>query len=637
MQLIPHKDGTILSGNGYVRTYRISLLLILSLIMGVSFAHAQHQARKTTAYEQHEAAKQSVVLLKNESAIPVQELGEIRIASLTLGGRIETPFKKTLARYAAIQQYVLLNRAGETIREELIKQLKGYDLLIIAVHPDGRKAEGSDAYSPELIALIKTLASQQSVILTLFDEAKVLTPFVEIAGLKGLLLGQGNGAAIQEVAGQVIFGGIGAQGKLRNAPMLLQKALESEGGLRFEYTSPDAVGWNADRLARRIDSVVKIGLDSMAFPGCQVLVAKDRKVVFAKTYGHHTYDRKRAVRETDLYDFASVTKTTGPLPALMKLHGEGNFDLDKPLSHYWTDWQKSNKAGLSIREILAHQARLKPYIVYYLDTYRKNGKFKGRTFKADSSKAYSVKVDEDFFLHHKYRQRKIYKAIRESELNEKPGYVYSGLSFLIYPQMIQNLSGQTYEDYVQTHFYRPLGAHTLTFNPAKHFPMERIVPTELDTFFRHKQLHGYVHDEAAAMFGGVSGNAGLFGTANDLAKLYQMYMDMGEYGAKRYLSKSTLSEFTAYQFVEDGNRRGLGFDKPLLEKPERGYIAPSASPESFGHSGYTGTFVWADPEHDILIVFFSNRVHPTRGNTKLYSLGFRPALHEVLYREMRGE
>ena len=230
----------------------------------------------------------------------------------------------------------------------------------------------------------------------------------------------------------------------------------------------------------------------------------------------------------------------------------------------------------------------------------------------------------------------MYKAILKSPLYPEQGYVYSGLSFLLYPQIVTQLTGKAFDEYLEENFYKPLGAPRLTYNPWKKFNADQIVPTEMDSFFRKTVVHTYVHDEGAAMFGGVSGNAGLFANANDLAKLMQMYLNMGEYGGKRYIFEETLQEFTSYQYKEEGNRRGLGFDKPMLENKKAGYIATSASEKSFGHSGFTGTFTWADPEHDLLLVFLSNRVYPTRYNRKLYDSKFRQKLHQILYNQIES-
>jgi CubicO group peptidase (beta-lactamase class C family) len=221
--------------------------------------------------------------------------------------------------------------------------------------------------------------------------------------------------------------------------------------------------------------------------------------------------------------------------------------------------------------------------------------------------------------------------IRKSPVNPEQGYVYSGLAFYLWPEIVENLTGEDFEHYLKNRIYHRLGAYTLTYNPYKNFSLDQIVPTENDTFFRKIQIHGVVHDEGAAMMDGVSANAGLFGTANDLAKLMQMYLNMGEYGGYQYISSQTLKLFTACHYCNEEDRRGLAFDKPPIKNKELGMPAIDAGEDSFGHSGYTGTFTWADPDSGILFVFFSNRVYPTRNNNKIAELSIRPKMHQSIY------
>ena len=411
---------------------------------------------------------------------------------------------------------------------------------------------------------------------------------------------------------------------------------ESSANLgKLQYASPEQRGMKEAVLKDSIAAIIAEGIKGKAFPGAQVLVAKDGYIVYHEAFGFHTYEEKQALQKTDIYDLASVSKITTALPALMKLYDEGNFDLDAKLMDYVPKLKRSNKGDLKMRPILAHHARLKPWIPFWQNTvhtdWPKNGQFKHRTFKSTASRAYSVKVTPSLWLHRKYH-RKIFKAIKESPLNEKVGYKYSGLSFYLWPSIIENLTQTDYETYLKTEFYEPLEAKTLTFNPWRFYDLKEIVPTELDTFFRQTQLHGYVHDEGAAMMGGVNANAGLFGNATDLAKLMQMYLNGGVYDGRRYISEATLKEFTRCQYCEEGNRRGLGFDKPLITyNAKQSSTAKDASPDSFGHSGYTGTFVWADPQYNLLYIFLSNRVYPTRNNPKIYRLNIRPRIHEAIY------
>ncbi|MGB5553293.1 MAG: serine hydrolase [Flavobacteriaceae bacterium] len=372
-----------------------------------------------------------------------------------------------------------------------------------------------------------------------------------------------------------------------------------------------------------------------AFPGAQILVAKDSKIIFHKAYGFHTYDSLQPVALDDIYDLASVTKIIGPLPAIMKLVDEGKLKLDVPFSIYWKPWQKvENKKDLTLREILAHQAGLTPYIVFLDKVIKKNGKAKRRFIRTRSNSRFSHEAYDKIYVRNNFNE-KMYRMIDKSDVAEKK-YKYSGLTFLIFPKLLEQLTGQSYETYLTQNFYAPLGATTLGFRPkTKNFP-NKIVPTEIDTLFRHALTQNWVHDENASLLGGISGNAGLFATATDLAKMMQMYMQYGSYGDQRYISESTVKEFIKVQYPDNENRRGLGFDKPSLNNSEvtlaDAYPAPEVSPESFGHSGFTGTFVWADPVNQLVYIFLSNRVYPSRTHSNIYKLNIRSAVQQVFYR-----
>lgn len=390
----------------------------------------------------------------------------------------------------------------------------------------------------------------------------------------------------------------------------------------------------------RVDSIMNQAIEAKAFPGATLLVAKSGSIIFNKTYGFHTYDSVQKVAPGDLYDLASVTKVTAALPAIMKLVDEGKLDLDEKFNIYWKPWKRrKDKRDLTLREILAHQAGLEPYIVFLNDVLKEDGSFKHRFVRSEKSRRFSVETYNGLFLNKRF-VRKMYRKINRSEVSEEKKYKYSGLTFLLYPQIVENLTGIPYEQYLQENFYTPLDAENIMFNPEKHhFPESRIIPTEEDSVYRKVYVKGWVHDENASLLGGVSGNAGLFATAEDLAKLIQMYMNMGVYNNKRYISEATLKEFTRVQYPENDNRRGLGFDKPYLNNAENvlpdSYPNPEVSASSFGHSGFTGTFVWADPEHELVFVFLSNRVYPTRTHTAIYDLNVRPRLMHVFYQELQ--
>jgi len=415
--------------------------------------------------------------------------------------------------------------------------------------------------------------------------------------------------------------------------VITKTAIQKEDVLT--YASPFEVGLDSLLIYTKVDSIMTSGIQNHAFPGAQLLVAKNNKIIFHEAYGFHTYDSIQSVALNDIYDMASVTKITAPLLALMKLYDEGKLDLDVPFSTYWKQWKhKKDKKELTLREILAHQAGLEAYIVF-LNEVIKNGKIKKRFVRNDPSSAFRNQAYDSLFVKNKFN-KKMYRIINRSEVDKVKKYRYSGLTFLIYPELIRQMTSVNYKDYLENTFYRPLGANTTGFLPEKQNYSNSIVPTELDTVFRKTLTKGWVHDENASLLGGISGNAGLFSTATDLAKIMQMYMQYGTYAGKSYFSESTVKEFAKVQYPDNDNRRGLGFDKPLLDNSElsiaEAYPAPEAGKDSFGHSGFTGTFVWADPENQLVFIFLSNRVYPTRENRNLYKLNIRVALHQVFYK-----
>ncbi|WP_148214273.1 serine hydrolase domain-containing protein [Robiginitalea biformata] len=395
-----------------------------------------------------------------------------------------------------------------------------------------------------------------------------------------------------------------------------------------------SLGVDSAALHHRVDSLVHLGIESEAFPGAQVLVAFQGKRIFHKAYGFHTYDSLWPTRESDVYDLASVTKIAAALPALMKLTGEGQLDLDAPFSDYWRPWKRRrDKRNLTLREILAHQAGLEPYIVFLSDVRSRQG-LRRRFVRESPSAGFRREAYPNRYVRNRF-VRKMYRKINRSQVSREKTYRYSGLAFLLFPQLVEDLTGEPFDAYLRKHIYDPLGLDHLGFLPARRQPGSVVVPTEADSIFRNDLTRGWVHDENAALMGGVSGNAGLFGTAADLAVLMECYSNYGKYRGVRILDSATVREFARVQFPDNDNRRGLGFDKPLPDNAslplQEAYPAPLASPRSFGHSGFTGTFVWADPENQLVFIFLSNRVYPSREHRQLYELGLRKRLQQVFY------
>ena len=408
---------------------------------------------------------------------------------------------------------------------------------------------------------------------------------------------------------------------------------------QLTYDAPESVGLNSNYIQSQVDSIMTLGITKEAFPGAQLLVAKQGKIIFHQTYGYHTYDSLQKVNLDDVYDLASVTKITGPLPALMKLYEEGKINLDVPFSTYWTDWKnQKDKKNITLRELLAHQSGIKPYFIF-LNEVLKKGKIKKRFMRTKKSKRYSNQFYKNLYIKNRFKN-KIYREIKHVKADEKKEYLYSGIASLIYPQLIENITGISYQSYIQENFYKPLGCMTLDYLPAHKNLKNNIVPTELDTIVRKDLTKNWVHDENAALFGGISGNAGMFSSALDLAKYMQMLIQNGAYNGKQYFKPSTVELFTKIQYPNNGNRRGLGFDKPLIGNDtlniKKAYPAPQVSSNSFGHAGFTGTFVWADPDEALVFIFLSNRVYPNRTHRNIYNLNIRPALQQVFYKKLKS-
>ena len=576
------------------------------------------------------------VLENKDTLMPIGDLTNLKIASLSIGKAETTPFQRMLSKYAVVEHYNLAAKADGSEISKVEQTLGDYDIVITGLHDTRKRPYNSKIYSNDVYSLLGRLASNPKNIISSFRNAYSLSRIAGVKAVGGLLTTYEDSPIHEELAAQLIFGAIGGKGRLPvgiGSHYREGEGMDTEGGLRLKYTIPEETGINSRLLKKKIDRIALTGLDSAAYPGCQILVAKSGKVIFHETYGYHTYDNLREVSKDDIYDLASITKVTAPLAGLMLLHDQDKFQLEKPFGSYWEfGWNRKN--SLIMRDVLAHQSGLQAWIPYHTTTKKKNGQFKPGTLSLEKSENYPIALTDSLYLHKDYKS-KIYKMIKKSPVDKDQGYVYSGLPFYLFPQIIEDLSGQSYEEYLKRNFYRSLGANTLTFNPLRYYPIERIIPTEQDDFFRQTQLHGVVHDEGAAMMDGISGNAGLFGTANDLAKMWQMYQNMGSYGGKQYISETTLREFTTCHYCENGNRRGLGFDKPLVSYDStKSSVAPQTSMQSFGHSGYTGTFVWADPEYELLYIFLSNRVYPTRNNRKLYELSIRPKIHTTIYEEM---
>jgi beta-N-acetylhexosaminidase len=578
----------------------------------------------------------SLTVLNNKgSIIPVMNLRDLKIAVLAINPENNSIFQERILSYTPADTFSI-KKTDPAKSLLLLKKLANYDLVIAGIFNTVENQNTNSGNGSGLNDFLKNLTEGNKTIVAYFGNPAKTAKIDIPDNTDGLVLAYEENHYTEDLAAQLIFGGIGGNGILPatiNNKWQAGFGIATPGNLRLQYGLPENAGLSSESLYRKIDSIANIGLKAKAYPGCEIMVARKGIVVFHKTFGYHTYDERIPVRKDDLFDLASVTKVSSTLAGLMLLNSEGKFSVEKKLGDYLPDFRKTNKGDLLMKDLLTHQAGLKDWIPFWKETVRADSSLKRSIFRHEYSEKYPLKVANDLYIKKNYR-KKIFNEIKKSPLGEKK-YVYSDLTFIISTGIIDNLTGEKWYNFVTNNIYHKLGAYDICFNPYLKYPLYRIVPTEYDSLFRRQLLHGTVHDEGAAMLGGISGHAGLFATANDLMKLMELYRRKGEYGGEQIINRDILEEYTRVQFPENNNRRGLGFDKPLLNNDKLGpadaYPAKSASPESFGHSGYTGTFVWIDPIDEITFVFFSNRVYPTRNNNLLSDLNIRPYILQAIY------
>ena len=481
--------------------------------------------------------------------------------------------------------------------------------------------------------LISFLKDKVNLVTVVFGNAYCLSRIPSAEKSKALILAYEDTWWPQYYTAQAIFGSSQMSGHLPVTPVTSfpeGSGIELQNKLmRLRFTDPLEAGINPAMFSK-VDSLAMRAINEKATPGCQILVALKGKIIYQKSFGTFTYaDSSEKVENTDLYDIASITKIAATSLAVMKLYEEGEIDIEKKASKYFHELKKSNKRDLVIEDILTHQAGLKSWIPFWKNTMEHDMP-SYNIYHREKDVNYSVQIADSLFILNTY-QEKLWKEIFDSPVSSDEKYIYSDLGMLIMQRVVEEVTGESFDAYLAKNFYEPLGLHRLLFHPVSKFPLTKIVPTEQDTAFRKTLIHGFVHDPAAAMMGGVAGNAGLFSDAASLAIIMQMLMNGGEYGGKRFLKKETINLFTSRYYKDGNNRRGLIFDKPEISKQLNGPTAISASAATFGHTGFTGTCAWADPEKELVYIFLSNRVHPDATNNKLAQGNYRTDIMEAFY------
>lgn len=568
----------------------------------------------------------AVTVIKNETkSIPIAQLDKEKIAYIKLGNDSSGVFLNQLQNYTNVTEIKSQNL------DAVLVELQNYTKVIIGYHKADGAWKNHDFTFRELL-WINQIAKQNEVILALFTKPYSLIGIKNFEAIESIVLGYQNNEIAQNVVPQIIFGALGSKGKLPVSigdNFKVGKGIETLDIQRLGFEIPENVGMDSQILTK-IDSIAKYAIDKKITPGMQILVARKGKVVYQKAFGNHTYDKDASkVKNTDLYDIASLTKIIGTLPNVMQEFDKGNLKLDTKLKNMLPVFEGSNKENATVLDMLTHQARFQPWIPFYKATLDSLKKPSNAYYLTTPTVDFQLKVAEDLYLRTDYNDT-IIQIIANSDLLPKKQYKYSDFPFILFKEYLEKENGKSLDYIAKNNFYKHLGATSLTYNPLRQFDKSVIIPTENDTYYRHQIIQGYVHDMAAAMQGGVSGHAGLFSNALDVAKVMQMYLQKGSYGGKDFIKEETIQKFNTCYFCKDGNRRGVGFDKPQLgtEGPTCGCVSLT----SFGHTGFTGAMTWADPEKEIVYVFLSNRTFPdANASNRLSKENIRENIQKIIY------
>ncbi len=600
----------------------------------------------------------AVTLLKNEnSSIPFSQLAGKKVALIENTGS-PSRFSETVQFYHSVEHYHIRDLEQQPA---LLQKLAHYDLVIFGLHGNLTGRQSNYGISQDAVHAVGQLAEHAPVAVVLMANPYVMRAFSmqTYTRVQNFIVGYDSGAASQLYCAQVLFGGASAQGRLS---VSVEPFARVGDGLfsrknRMGFVHKNNGGFHP-AMEDSIRQIVQEAIDDKAMPGCQILVARDGEIVLQQSYGYHTYENKLPVKNTDVYDLASVTKIVATLPLFMQMDERGEVHLNETLSTYFPDLTGTNKANISMRDMLRHTAGFAPHIAFqfaFVDpvTVKKYGLINNRSnrvfqyridqslyvnryfkyypslFNKRESKYFPIKVANNMYASTEVLDS-IWTRIDSSEVSPGNLYKYSDLGYYYLQKLIENKTHTPLDELAATQFYNKLGMARTAFKPLELFPVDEIVPTENDTYFRKQLLLGYVHDQGAAMMGGVAGHAGLFSNAGDLAKMMQMYLNGGQYGGEQFFTWNTLHYYSSD--TDGDGRRAIGFDKPEPDSTKVGPTCLLASPESYGHSGFTGTYVWVDPAYNLIYIFLSNRIHPDAYNTKLIKNDVRTRIQEQIYK-----
>lgn len=580
---------------------------------------------KTNEIKKALAANALTLLRKNnENLLPLR--GN-KVAFVGIGINKANAFATRVQQDLKADLFFFENKDTITKINSILEQLNNYDAVVVGFHNYNRRPANQFGLSKNSLELLNKLQNNKTIIFAFGNPYAVQY----ICNSSNLVVCYEDDDITQSAAADLLIGKINAKGKL---PVAVCEGFRFGDGIVYDNSlpiaKPESVGMQSESL-KQIEVIAKAAIDSGAAPGMVVLAAKNGKLIYHQAFGYTNTDRTVPMGADMVFDLASVTKISATTIGIMKLYEEGKIDLNKTLGDYLSWTKGTDKAGLKLSDILLHQAGLNPFIPFYrevIDTA--TGMPFPQYFTQTPTPQYAYRVAENLYLRNDWHDT-MYSRILSSKLTEQGKYVYSDNDFIFLGKIIEAVSGMSLDNYVRKTFYEPLGMTSTMYKPRESMPLSVLVPTEVEAHFRRQQIHGDVHDEGAAMFGGVAGHAGLFSNAYDLAKLYQLLLNGGELNGVRLLNKATIDQFTAYS--SDISRRGLGFDKPEKDNATRKepYPSLSVSPATFGHTGFTGTCVWVDPAQQLVYIFLSSRVNPTRNGNKLGRLNVRPNIQEAIY------
>lgn len=570
--------------------------------------------------------EQAITVAANlDTLLPFKEWNYNKVASLSIGNTGISQFQQHISNFAEVD---IFNQPQEGNGKEfnaLMDTLSKYSLVIIDLHGMVRAASRNYNVTDETRRFIENLSGRTKVVLNVFGNPYSLKNF---EFLPWVVMAYEDNEITNMATANAIFGAEKYSGRLPVTScktFTAGKGFSNDSIYRLKITTPEEIGVAASKL-KALDDIIISGINAKAFPGCQLLVAKDGKVIWNKAYGNKQYEFTDAVKQNDIYDLASISKVAATTLAVMKLYEQKKISFDKTVGDYVKLPKKATIKDLKLRDILTHQAGLKAFFMFYKETIGDNfNEYYRKTPEAD----FNLQVADSLYMRNDYADT-IWHTIATGPVDETPKYIYSDNDFYILQKIVEKVSGKKLDEYVRDNFYRPMGLTHIGYNPLQCFAANRIPPTEYDTIFRKQVVRGYVHDPGAAMYGGVAGHAGVFSTAFDLAALFQMLLNDGVYNGHRFLDSATIKVFTSRQTKL--SRRGLGFDKPEPDVSKSSPCYDGVPLSTFGHTGFTGTCVWSDPDNNLTYIFLSNRVYPNADNNMLVKMNIRTQLQEVIYK-----